>query len=226
MGHKIFISYKYHDNSVLPLANITGEVTTARHYVDALQELLDEADHVNKGEMGGESLHGLSEDSIEAKLRDKVFDSTVTIVLLSPNMREGTPDAEQWTPWEVSYSLKSKTRSGVTRKPNALIGVVLPDTQGSYDYHLIQPGCIACQCRLINHSTMFSILSGNLFNAKEMILADPCADHTLVGTTYKGAHSFMVLETWSTFTADIGGIIKKAVANNEAWNSFKVAVSA
>jgi hypothetical protein len=57
-GRKILISYKYGDTNVQALPNFTGpyELTTARHYVDALQALLDYTDHINKGEKDEESI--------------------------------------------------------------------------------------------------------------------------------------------------------------------------
>lgn len=224
MGRKIFISYKYHDPFVQQLASAGAQITTARHYVDELQELLDDEDHVNKGEKDGESLKGLSEETIEDKLRDKIFDSTVTIVLLSPGMRDGTLEAEQWIPWEVSYSLKRKTRDGVTRNPNALLGVVLPNSQGSYDYHLKEPGCVTCKCQTINRDNMFSILKNNLFNAKVLKPAAPCSNHTGLAPVYAAGHSYMVLATWANFTRDVNAYIARAIERNESWDDYDVCI--
>jgi hypothetical protein len=225
MGRKIFISYKYHDGAVQDLAGV-GKGTTARDYVDALQELLDAEDNVNKGEKDGESLKDFTEEQIEDKLRDRIFDSSVTIVVLSPGMRDDTPEKEQWIPWEVAYSLKNKTRDGVKRKPNALLGVVLPDDKGSYDYHLKEPGCVTCKCRTITRNGMFSILKNNLFNAKVMTQAAPCASHTGSSTVYTGNISYMVLVSWANFVNDVNGYIQKAVDRNSNWDDYNVAIQA
>ena len=63
-------------------------------------------------------------------------------------MRENKKDRDQWIPWEVSYSLKEENRKDINGKnvkssTNALLGIVIPDKQGKYDYFLNNKSCCA-----------------------------------------------------------------------------------
>jgi hypothetical protein len=161
MGRKIFVSYKYADDNVLALPGIPN--TTVRNYVDFLQSLFDEySDHINKGESDGEDLSHLSEDTIWNKLKDRIYKSSTTIVMISPGMREKSrTDRSQWIPWEVSFSLKETTRNDRTSHSNAMLAIVLPDKHGRYDYYFIK-----LRCGLILHKTytLFEIIAKNMFN--------------------------------------------------------------
>ena len=118
MGHKIFVSYKYHDTDVQKITNNYWYQDTVRDYVDQLQSYFDNTDDIYKGEDDGEDLSQLSEEAIWSQLKDRIYDSTLTIVMISPNMKSFSPDREQWIPWEISYSRKVELRTLFGRSGN------------------------------------------------------------------------------------------------------------
>lgn len=93
----------------------------------------NKTEHIYKGESDGEDLSQLSDDTIWEKLKNRIYDSTLTIVMLSKGMREKyKAEKHQWIPQEISYSLKEISRidssgNSVTSKTNALIAVIIPD---------------------------------------------------------------------------------------------------
>lgn len=139
MGYKIFVSYKHEDNSVYPFQHSQSlyslfNHSTARDYVDKLESYFDYTNNIYKGERAGEDLSSFKDETIASHLRDKIYDSSVTIVLISPNMRELKSENEQWIPWEIAYSLRNKNRGDRTSHPNAILAVVLPDRNYQYEY--------------------------------------------------------------------------------------------
>ncbi len=205
MGKKIFISYKYADSSVRAIKGI--HPTRVRDYVDILQSKIDSSDHINKGENDGESMGTLADSTIASKLGDKIFDSTVTIVFISKGMKDNTPENDQWIPWEISYSLREQSRQGINSKTNAVLGVIIPDQLGSYDwYYRHNP-----DCNSTTHMTnqLFTILRENMFNIKTP------QTRTCNGTTiFEGESSYIKTAKWDDFIGGIHWHIDKAV---EIW---------
>ena len=206
MGKKIFVSYKFADSSVYP---IVGQLSsTVRDYVDKIEGYFDSTDDIYKGESDDEDLSALSDDAIWERLKDRIFDSSVTIVMISPNMKlSNRSDKSQWIPWEISFSLKETTRNNYTSQSNAVFAVVLPDENNSYNYFIGENICCEEKCRTLRTDTLFSILAKNMFNMKS-----PNTSVCQVGrTTYHGEYSYIFSVKWADFVSNVQGLIGRAV---------------
>lgn len=176
MGRKIFVSYKYGDSLVGSLnkhnlVHVGGQLhsiprnTIVRDYVDEFQKIVG-VDHINLGEKDGESLEEFSDSTIETKLKERIFQSSVTIVLISKGMKEVfKSEKQQWIPWEISYSLRNVRREDVLSQMNAVLGVILPDESGTYEWYYTSN--LICQSVTHHTNQLFNILSKNMFNRKE-----------------------------------------------------------
>lgn len=219
MGNKVFISYKYWDANVQILdGNLK---TTARNYVDKLQDKFESLPHIYKAEEDDNDLSKFKDDTIASHLKDKIFDSTLTIVLVSPNMKDpSVPEDEQWIPWEISYSLKEHKRNNRTSLTNALLAVVLPDRTGSYNYYIQENTCTKCNCRTLNTPFLFEIMRANMFNVKNPQFSN-CENHSK-NQPYLGESSYMHSVKWETFFSNVDSFVKKAVAINENIEKYKI----
>ena len=91
MAHKTFISYKYSEARTLRDRIIDALGPDATYY---------------KGETSDSpDLTDTSTENIKKNLKDMMFDTSVTIVIISPHMRES-----KWIPWEIKYCLKQTER--------------------------------------------------------------------------------------------------------------------
>lgn len=152
MGRKIFVSYKYKDSDVQELS-MPGIIqpTWVSDYVEYIKKHILASEDIYKGENQDEDISEWPVYKIEEHLKVKIRDSSVTIVLISPNMKEPYKwEKSQWIPWEIQYSLRETTRNGRTSHNNAILAVVLPNKNGSYDYY--------------NKDNLFSILKSNINN--------------------------------------------------------------
>lgn len=224
MGHKIFVSYKYADDDVNNLNYY--ENSTVRDYVDELENRIDNSNHIFKGESDGEDLSNLSENVIWNKLKDRIYDSTLTIVFISPKMKEeGKSDKEQWIPWEISYSLKETKRrneSGqeVTSNTNAMLAVVLPDSNNSYNYYLENHTCCSSFCTTHYTGKLFKILRENKFNKKQISQTE-CQNDT-TKKIYSGECSYIKAVKWKDFIVDIDKYIDESYERLENIDDYNI----
>lgn len=180
MGRKVFISYKYKDESVAKIKDAFYEEinsvflwnyrkTRVRDYVDLVQEKIGR-DNINMGERDGESLEQFSDEKIETLLKSRIRQCSITIVMISKGMKEAKNEKEQWIPWEVSYSLRVVPTESYNKQMNAVIGIVLPDETNSYNWYYTENP----SCNSVTHhkGQLFKILSDNMFNILQAEIRD------------------------------------------------------
>lgn len=211
MGKKIFVSYKFADDNVEQFLHNYNDVvpikTTVRTYVNKLEEIIG-MDNIYKGEHDGEDLSKFKDDTIWSHLKDKIFDSSITIVLISKNMKEfGISEEEQWIPQEIAYSLKEFTRTTkdgrreIKSKTNGLIAIVLPDRNGLYDYY-IRNNTIINQ---FNQNITFNIINQNMYNKKSSFF-----------------ESYIVTTKWNKFISNPQKYIDMAVEHQDNIESYNI----
>lgn len=203
MGKKIFVSYKYADSDVRKISNDYFHTDTVRDYVNKLEEKIGKSD-IYKGESDDNDLSQLTDDSIWNQLKQKIYDSSITIVLISPNMKTlWKTEKEQWIPQEISYSLKEITHNGARKsRSNALIYVVLPDKYNSYDYFIQKS---YWDTETYRYDKIFNIMKNNLNNYK-----------------YSSDISYAVIVKWDTFISNYNSYISAAVKKQENINSYNI----
>ncbi len=155
MARKTFISYKYSEACDVRDRIIRALGSDATYY---------------KGEDGfSQDLSGYTAETIKEHLKDMIYDTSVTIVVLSPNMNESA-----WIPWELEYSLKDVKRGDRCSHSNGIVAVV-QKVDGSYSW-LRQDTIQAdgCHTHSFDESKMPKIISNNRCNQEPMQYACDC----------------------------------------------------
>ena len=147
MAHKTFISYKYSESRELRDRIIQAMGSDAAYYTGETSESPDMSD--------------LKTATIRKKLADMIYSTSVTIVIISPHMKESN-----WIDWEIEYSLTQTTRNDRTSRINGVVGVVMK-VNGGYDW-FIHPriNCHGTQVVTYDNSLLYPIISNNHFNSE------------------------------------------------------------
>ena len=114
MAHKTFISYKYSE---------------ARNLRDRIIKALgDDAAYYQGETSDSPDLTDTSTENIKKNLTDMMYGTSVTILIISPNMKDS-----KWIDWEIEYCLKNTTRKDRTSHTNGIVGVIMK-VNGNYDW--------------------------------------------------------------------------------------------
>jgi hypothetical protein len=130
---------------------------------------------------------------------------------------EGLSDEDQWIPWELSYALKEVSRNGRKSRPNAFLGIILPDEEGSTDYFIERDPEDGSLTYHIEDT--FRIIRENMFNKKEQ---NP---NRWEGTTIYDHNcrcSYIHCISWDTFITDFEKYMQIATEISECIEEYDI----
>jgi len=191
MAHKTFISYKYSEAQDTRNAIIEALGEDATYYQGETSDSPDMTD--------------LKTSTIKKNLTDMMFNTSVLIVVISPNIKQS-----KWIDWEIEYCLQKNTRKDRTSQTNGVVGVI-KKVNGSYDWiktHLINVHGLSVI--KFKNEYLYPIIYNNFYNSK------PPIRHCAECDTYdymKGSYITMVDE--ETFLGSPNTYIDNAYDKSE-----------
>lgn len=198
MARKTFISYKYSEAQDL-----------RNRIIDALG---DDATYY-KGETSASSdLTDRTTETIKENLKDMLFGTSVTIVVVSPNMIDS-----KWIDWEIEYSLREYTRDGVASRTNGVVGVIMK-VDGSYGWLVgTIEGTDGCSYRTIDSDKLYKIINENRLNRKESTYS---CSHCKTVDILSGSYFSLVTE--EDFLNNASKYIENAYDKSQALDDFNI----
>ena len=154
MAYKTFISYKH------------SEACKLRD--DIIKALGEDADFYRGETSDSPDLTDTKTDNIKKNLSDMMYDTSVTIVIISPHMRES-----KWIDWEIEYCLKNIKRKDRTSHTNGIVGVIMK-CNGGYDWFknsvYKSDGCVVFNYK---EEFVYDIILKNRYNQDPQVYSCP-----------------------------------------------------
>ena len=198
MAHKTFISYKYSEAQGLRDKIIHALGENASYYQGETSDSPDLTDYKT--------------ETIREHLKDMIFGTTVTIVIISPHMTES-----EWIDWEIEYSLREYSRNGKKSKSNGIVGVVM-EVNGGYDWLRSTTTHTDGHTSTNNDtSKMYKIINDNRFNENpQVFLCSKC--HTV--DRLSGSYISLIQE--DEFLKDPNTFIENAYQKCQSIDKYKI----
>ncbi len=202
MARKVFVSFRYDDGS---------------HYKDELVNLFDDSTEIiNRSEDKDRS--DMSDETIKKYLYDKLKDTSVTIVLITPEAVNHKKNIfgfyDDWMYDEIRYSLEDRENN----RSNGLIAVYTDEARPLIMYETIH-SCNNCngerKIKTIKHVN--NLFRENMMNVKSAYKKDKCDN--VYDMTYD---SYCSLVPWDDFVADPEYYIEKAAEKRENIDHYEI----
>lgn len=192
MAHKTFISYKYSDSREL------------RDKI--IRAMGDDAKFYNGENQFSDDLSGESANKIKEYLKNMIWSTSVTIVIISPNVKKS-----KWVEWEIDYSLRNVTRADRISRPNGIVIVVANDgwngTRWAYDYNW-----------KLKPSVLFDKLN-NLLHSRKAYMP---FDYGFYGWETHGDNSYAITVDENTFLSNPNYYVNKAYIKAQHCNYYNL----
>ena len=166
MARKTFISYKYNEAQAL------------RDTI--LKKLGDDASYYQGETSESADLTDTSTENIKKNLRDMMYNTSVTIVIISPNMHKS-----KWIDWEIEYCLKEISRQNRTSYTNGIVGVI-QKVNGSWAWIKNKStNCHGTSIVQIKDEYLYPIISKNRYNSNpELKHCSECNTYDFLNGSY------------------------------------------
>lgn len=147
MTRKTFISYKYSD---------------ALSVRDRIIKAMGEDAVYYKGENGfSPNMSDDKDSTIWNYLKDMIWGTSVTIVVISPEMTKS-----DWIEKEISYSLRKVSRDGITSRRNGVVAVIKKVDGGYSWFKNTSKRDDGCSCITYSEDKVFDLIKDNRRNQK------------------------------------------------------------
>lgn len=145
MARKTFISYKY------------SEAQDLRDKI--IEALGDDASFYNGETSDSADMTDLKTATIKKNLTDMMFNTSVLIVIISPNMKQS-----KWIDWEIQYCLQNNTRKDRTSQTNGIVAVI-KKVNGGYNWFKSNgQNSDGCTSSSYSEHLVYDIIKNNRYN--------------------------------------------------------------
>lgn len=198
MARRTFISYKYSESIDLRDKIIRKLGKDAQFY---------------RGENGySEDLSNHSSNMIKKYLSDMIYQTSVAIVILSPNMLQSN-----WMEWEIQYALSNYSRDGRTSKTNGIVAVIQNEynwSSSTYNSTWIYD----CYGN-IRRDKLFQIIKSNMNNNTEQYFKTLSKDYISIvsESTFLSNPNKYIEEAYEKSQNLDKYCITKQIKNNGGW---------
>lgn len=196
MARKTFISYKY------------SEAQKLRD--DIIKKLGEDANYYQGETADSPDLTDTSTENIKKNLKDMMYNTSVTIVIISPNIK-----SSKWIDWEIEYCLKEISRKDRTSYTNGIVAVIQKVNGGYSWFKTSNQQLDGCATSSYSSALVYNIINKNRFNQEPKVYScDKCK------CVAEATASYISYVDEDTFLSDPNKHIENAFNKSENANNY------